>query len=52
MSRLSQTQAFDDIYSDPDYSSQCEKLSPEEQELQDQADQHKLNLILINQELF
>ena len=52
MSRLSQTQSFDDIDSDPEYSSQCEKLSPEEQEIQDQADQHQLNLSLINQELF
>jgi hypothetical protein len=37
MSRLSQTQEFEDIESDLKYSSQCEKLSPEEQELQDQA---------------
>ena len=37
MSRLSQTQSFDDIDSDPEYLSQCKKLSPEEQELQDQA---------------
>ena len=37
MSRLSQTQAFDDIDSDPEYLSQCEKLSPEEQEEQDQV---------------
>ena len=37
MSRLSQTQAFNEIDSDPEYSSQCEKLSPEEQELQEQA---------------
>ena len=37
MSRLSETQAFNDVDSDPEYSSQCEKLSPEQQELQDQA---------------
>jgi hypothetical protein len=37
MRKLSQTQAFNDIDSDPEYSSQCEKLSPEQQELQDQA---------------
>jgi hypothetical protein len=37
MSRLSQTQAFDYIDSDYEYSSQCGKLSPEEQEIQDQA---------------
>ena len=37
MSKLSQTQAFDYIDSDPEYSSKCEKLSPEQQELQDQA---------------
>jgi hypothetical protein len=37
MSRLSQTQAFDDIDSDPEYSSKFEKLSPEEEEIQDQA---------------
>jgi hypothetical protein len=50
MSRLSQTQAFDDIDSDPDYSSQCEKLSPEEQELQDNAYHYQM-LSLVNLEL-
>ncbi len=52
MSRLSQTQAFDDIDSDPDYSSQCEKLSPEEQEKQDQAYRDQILEVLLVKELF
>ena len=37
MSKLSQTQKFEDVESDLEYSSKCEKLCPDEQELQDQA---------------
>ena len=37
MSRLSETQAFNDVESDLEYSSKCEKLCPDEQEEQDQA---------------
>jgi hypothetical protein len=52
MSKLSQTQAFDDIDSDPEYSSQCEKLSPEEQEKQDQAHHDQIMNLLIVEQLF
>ncbi len=52
MSKLSKTQAFDDIDSDPDYSSQCEKLSPEEQEEQDQAYRDQILEALLVKELF
>jgi hypothetical protein len=52
MSKLSQTQAFNDIDSDPDYSSQCEKLSPEEQEKQNQAHHDQIMNLLIVEQLF
>jgi hypothetical protein len=52
MSRLSQTQAFNDIDSDPEYSSKCEKLSPEEQEKQDQANHDQILEALLVKELF
>jgi hypothetical protein len=52
MSRLSQTQAFDDIESNPEYSRQCEKLRPEEQELQDQAYRDQILEALLVKELF
>jgi hypothetical protein len=52
MSKLSQTQEFEDIDSDPEYSSQCEKLSPEEQEEQDQAHHDQIMNLLIVEQLF
>jgi hypothetical protein len=52
MSRLSQTQEFNNIESDPEYSGQCEKLSPEEQELQDQAHHDQIMNLLIVEQLF
>jgi hypothetical protein len=52
MSRLSQTQAFNDIDSDPDYSSQCEKLSPEEKEEQEQANHDQIITFLLVDQLF
>jgi hypothetical protein len=52
MSKLSQTQAFNGIDSDPEYSSQCEKLSPEEQEKQDQANHDQIMNLLIMEQLF
>jgi hypothetical protein len=52
MSRLSQTQSFDDIESDPEYSNQCEKLSPEEQEKQDQANHDQIITFLLVDQLF
>mgnify|MGYP003651547951 CR=1 FL=1 len=51
MSKLSETQAFNDVESDLEYSSKCEKLCPDEQEEQDQASKPQV-FTLIEEEPF